>query len=48
MKKPIGLKRKKNGLWVFRSGKRLTQATVEKTIRKIQREREKRLLRGNL
>jgi hypothetical protein len=36
--------RKKHGVWVFRSGERLTQATVNKTIRKIREEREKRCL----
>jgi len=33
--------RKKHGVWVFRSGERLTQATVDKTIRKVRKEREK-------
>ncbi len=44
MKKPVTQLRKKRGVWVFRSGKRLTHATVGRTIRKIRKEREKRIL----
>jgi hypothetical protein len=44
MKKPVTQLRKKHGVWVVRSGERLTQATVDKTIRKIRKEREKRSL----
>ena len=44
MKKPVTQLRKKHGVWVVRSGERLTQATVDKTIRKIRNEREKRSL----
>jgi hypothetical protein len=43
MKKPVTQLREKHGVWVFRSGERLTQVTVDKTIRKIRKEREKRL-----
>ncbi len=32
--------RKKHGVWVYRSGEPLTQATVEKTIRQVREERE--------
>jgi len=44
MKKPVTQLRKKHGVWVLRSGERLTQATVNKTVRKIRKEREKRTL----
>jgi len=44
MKKPVTKLRKKHGVWVFRSGERLTQATVDKTIHKIRKEREKLIL----
>jgi hypothetical protein len=44
MKKPAAKLRKKHGVWVFRSGERRTQATVDKTIRKIREDREKRIL----
>ncbi len=31
---------KKHGVWVFRAGQPLTQATVEKTVRQVREERE--------
>jgi hypothetical protein len=45
MKKPVAKPRKKHGIRVFRSGACLTQAIVDKTIRKIRREHEKRACR---
>jgi hypothetical protein len=44
MKKRVAQLRKKRGVWAFRSGKRLTLVTVEKTVRRIRIEREKRCL----
>jgi hypothetical protein len=44
MKKPKSELRKKQGVWVVRSGERLTQETVNKTVRKVHKERQKRLL----
>jgi AbrB family looped-hinge helix DNA binding protein len=32
--------RKKNGVWVYRTGEPLSAATVEKTVRLVQRERD--------
>jgi AbrB family looped-hinge helix DNA binding protein len=32
--------RKKHGIWVYRSGEPLTQATVDKTVQKVRLERE--------
>jgi AbrB family looped-hinge helix DNA binding protein len=32
--------RKKHGIWVYRSGEPLTQATVDKTVQKVRQERE--------
>jgi AbrB family looped-hinge helix DNA binding protein len=37
--------RKKQGVWVFRSGEPLSAETVEETLREIRTERHKRLLR---
>ena len=34
------LLRKKQGVWVYRAGEPLTQATVDKTVRQIREERE--------
>jgi hypothetical protein len=44
MKKPVAKLRKKHGIWVLRSGEHITHAAVEKTIRKIRKDREKRIL----
>ena len=44
MKKPVTKPRKKHGIWVLRSGEPITHAAVEKTIRKVRKEREKRIL----
>jgi AbrB family looped-hinge helix DNA binding protein len=38
--------RKKQGVWVFRSGEPLTAETVEDTLREIRAERHKQLLKG--
>lgn len=32
--------RKKHGVWVYRTGERLSAETVEKTVRQIRRERD--------
>ncbi len=32
--------RKKHGIWVYRSGEPLTQATVDKTVQEVRQERE--------
>lgn len=32
--------RKKHGVWVYRAGEPLTQATVDKTVRQVRDERE--------
>jgi len=42
-----GQLRKKNGVWVFRGGKPLSAATVEKTVRQVRREREAEILDGD-
>jgi hypothetical protein len=44
MKKRVMQLRKKHGVWVFRSGERLTNAAVRKTIRKIRKERDERCM----
>jgi len=36
--------RRKHGVWVFRSGEPLSEATVRKTLREVRRERERRIL----
>jgi len=44
MKKSVPKLRKKHGVWVCRSGEHFTQATVNKIVRKIRKEREKQIL----
>jgi hypothetical protein len=44
MKKSVTKFRKKQGIWVCRSGERLTRATVNKIIRKVRKEREESIL----
>jgi AbrB family looped-hinge helix DNA binding protein len=36
--------RKKHGIWVYRSGKPLSQADVDKTVREVREERENQIL----
>jgi AbrB family looped-hinge helix DNA binding protein len=36
--------RKKHGIWVYRSGEPLSQATVNKTLRDVREERENQIL----
>ena len=43
MKRGIKLT-KKRGIWVAKSGNRLTRTTVEKTVRKVRKERESQIL----
>jgi|HubBroStandDraft_4_1064222.scaffolds.fasta_scaffold583997_2 hypothetical protein len=44
MKKSVTKLRKKHGIWVCRSGKRVTQTTVNKIVRKIRKERDNQIL----
>jgi AbrB family looped-hinge helix DNA binding protein len=39
-----GQLRKKHGIWVYRSGERLSQADVDKTVREVREERENQIL----
>lgn len=39
-----GQLRKKHGIWVYRSGGRLSQAEVDKTVREVREERENQIL----
>jgi AbrB family looped-hinge helix DNA binding protein len=39
-----GQLRKKHGIWVYRSGERLSRADVEKTVRNVREERENQIL----
>jgi AbrB family looped-hinge helix DNA binding protein len=36
--------RKKQGVWVFRSGEPLSQATVDRTVQEVRQERENHIL----